>query len=837
MRCSDKRVEGTTKDEDMINYLFFVISTSCIRITNEIDMERSGILESVETYLSKGILCLPIKSGAKTPAPGVKWSSLTTPELCREAFARCETNSLGVICGKLSNVFVVDLDLAKNDDEISGIDWLELVESRNDVSLETYAVRTRSGGMHLYFTLDDKLASFSNRVKSMPVDGKRYAVDIRTTGGYVVATPTPGYDALTLADDDRCYQETPEEMPDWFYREVCALYGIAEPAGDAQSAASTAVEGAGGSEPITNLDEPQTMSPMLLWGDMAQFGSEEREIDEALLEEALGGLPEKFLNDVNSWGGTLANVFSLLPEQSSRYFKPTERLVYEVFDQWSKKSKSYDADDNRKQWDCHKNRTSRLGDFRTILGIVIKERRKNTSPQEEMEAKIKEMNLPEDDELYTLQDLEKESEFFRSEEHMIKAFRKCVFYVAGGNTWVFKERRVGCDREYYIDYYRSKKLAGPDNFTVRNPQTGKNERLDKLILKQIRSIMYDDFGWWPLPDDIPAIPNTYNTFRGFKASPVKNQTAEDAFVNHITNIWCRGDAGSANYVLDLLAFVIQRPEQLPEKVLLVRSLEGAGKGIIATLLGRYVIGQSMYLATSSLDTVLGKFNGALECKKLVLLDEADSSSDPALYAARLKAAVSEKYCTIEQKFMDVRVGYNYAFIMLFTNKTQPIHIDVGDRRTVCLNASGEKVGDTDYFNQLTDTLLCETGANAVMYHLKTRDLSKFDNRKPPPITEYKEMLTNVCMSSDKQFVKRWVTDKPADDTVCIVDKDEFWEEYKNQRFADGGKYLAKQKFQEFVLDHQGISDILVRDEMDKSVRHHKYKLDLSRLRKFYNIKK
>jgi hypothetical protein len=133
----------------------------------------SNILTNVEEYLSEGMLCVPLAGGSKIPKAGVKWCEIVDRDTCIAAFKNNPTEQLGVITGPVSGIFVLDLDRAKNDLEADSIDWLQGLEKLNP-PVVTYSVNTPSGGRHLYFKYEERLACFGNKVKSKPdADGKR----------------------------------------------------------------------------------------------------------------------------------------------------------------------------------------------------------------------------------------------------------------------------------------------------------------------------------------------------------------------------------------------------------------------------------------------------------------------------------------------------------------------------------------------------------------------------------------------------------------------------------------------------------------------------------------
>jgi hypothetical protein len=88
-------------------------------------------------------------------------------------------HGIGIDTGR-SDLVVIDVDVRG---EKKGAEWHE---EHKHLFPETYRVETPSGGFHLYYRVPAGMT-----IKSGPLVAD--AVDVKSTGGYVVAPPTPGY--------------------------------------------------------------------------------------------------------------------------------------------------------------------------------------------------------------------------------------------------------------------------------------------------------------------------------------------------------------------------------------------------------------------------------------------------------------------------------------------------------------------------------------------------------------------------------------------------------------------------------------------------------------------
>ena len=131
------------------------------------------MLEAALTYSSRGYNVIPVGADKK---PLIKWEAYqrqrTTPEQIQRWFGGRQERNIGLVTGEISNLFVVDTDTPESIKEIQD----QLPEN-----LVTPIQKTPHGGRHFFFK---HIEGFSNRARVAP------GVDIRTDGGYVVASPS-----------------------------------------------------------------------------------------------------------------------------------------------------------------------------------------------------------------------------------------------------------------------------------------------------------------------------------------------------------------------------------------------------------------------------------------------------------------------------------------------------------------------------------------------------------------------------------------------------------------------------------------------------------------------
>ncbi|GAA2631047.1 bifunctional DNA primase/polymerase [Actinomadura fulvescens] len=170
---------------------------------------------------ARGWHVFPLAPGDKVPPKGLPWKRTATcdPDTIRRIWARRSYN-IGIACGP-SRLVVIDLDVPKPGEHppprcalpgiTNGSDVFALVcaEAGEAMPLETFQVRTRRGGFHLYYTAPDHIRL--TNTSDEHGNGLGWKIDTRGDGGYVVG---PG-SFVDLADGAGAYEviHTPDPAP------------------------------------------------------------------------------------------------------------------------------------------------------------------------------------------------------------------------------------------------------------------------------------------------------------------------------------------------------------------------------------------------------------------------------------------------------------------------------------------------------------------------------------------------------------------------------------------------------------------------------------------------
>jgi hypothetical protein len=153
---------------------------------------RGELLDAALGYARRGWRVFPVAAGRKKPPAVRDWETRATTDPARiERAWTAGAFNIGIACGP-SGLVVVDLDRARPDQVpppayrqpgiCDGGDVLAVLADANDqpLPIDTYTVRTGSGGTHLYFEAPAgmQLRNSAGRLG--------WLIDTRAHGGYVV---------------------------------------------------------------------------------------------------------------------------------------------------------------------------------------------------------------------------------------------------------------------------------------------------------------------------------------------------------------------------------------------------------------------------------------------------------------------------------------------------------------------------------------------------------------------------------------------------------------------------------------------------------------------------
>ena len=248
------------------------------------------------------------------------------------------------------------------------------------------------------------------------------------------------------------------------------------------------------------------------------------------------------------------------------------------------------------------------------------------------------------------------------------------------------------------------------------------------------------------PDDV------YNTWRPFAASTITETGGSPEMFFELLNELTKGDPNE--YAKKYLAFLVQKPNKKPTTCLVLRSLEGVGKGrffyALKQVMGRHLV----YETNDPQEHVFGKNAEAFNQTKLVIMNESNATTN-FKNGDRLKSLVSdEEGLKIRQLYINAYEIRNLAGTIIAGNGKTLVNKSVSDRRFAIYECGEKFFQNEEYFGRFTDYIDQPKNQRAVYDALMAIDLEGFNHVKDmPKDTEANREAREKCLPKFLKFLE------------------------------------------------------------------------------------
>jgi putative DNA primase/helicase len=200
------------------------------------------------------------------------------------------------------------------------------------------------------------------------------------------------------------------------------------------------------------------------------------------------------------------------------------------------------------------------------------------------------------------------------------------------------------------------------------------------------------------------------------------------YLTFVHEVICSGDDELYDYIMNWLAHLVQRPQELPETALVFRGREGIGKNTFIDPISD-IVGREHYLLLSSLNQVTGRFSGHLANALLVFCNESVWGGDKSAQGV-LKSMITDQVQPIEYKGRDLSMVKSFRRMIFATNEQWAVPRGEDDRRYVITDVSAVRKEDWEYFKQLRHEM-ANGGTSALFQYLLERDIQAWHPRQIP----------------------------------------------------------------------------------------------------------
>ena len=297
-------------------------------------------------------------------------------------------------------------------------------------------------------------------------------------------------------------------------------------------------------------------------------------------------------------------------------------------------------------------------------------------------------------------------------------------------------------------------------------------------------------------------PNIFNLFEGYNpdclGEPIEHSYRMKKirpFLELAFEI-CGGEAENAEYFHRFIAEMLQNPAEKPPVAVCIKSKEGVGKNVLLDTIGR-LVGSTHYITSSNPDDFFGTHAEAFRGKLLINLNEAEGNKTFD-YEGRIKSFITEPTVVVNPKHQRPMEIKNFARIIVTTNKSTPIAIDVKgkDRRWVVFQSTEKTLTYSGKFWGQLVSFFKEPQFLQALYQYYTEDIdnSDFDWAKSRPITQAYRDMCDKFQPVEVLFLEDYIREERWKDKGIEGDKNHYVDIPTMDFFDDYEEYKRRHRF-------------------------------------------
>jgi hypothetical protein len=292
-----------------------------------------------------------------------------------------------------------------------------------------------------------------------------------------------------------------------------------------------------------------------------------------------------------------------------------------------------------------------------------------------------------------------------------------------------------------------------------------------------------------IPHDRKCPEDVLNLWCGFAVANITDFTPVDIapILNHI-KIQMNNNEECFEFILNWLANMFQFPSSPSVLVSISTENGGTGKGLFVDLIQKMMGSDKYKLVDDVANRLFGRFNGDLQGKVLVHIDEP-SAKDLNPYYERLKAMVTSDTITLEDKGQKPITISNTIKYIGTSNHLQAFKIKEGDRRVFSVEGSEELRGNMEYFEMFGKIVEDKNYLRSFYDFLMARKVKTRITHKDFPETQ----LMKEAKVLNRDPVEDFVDEIPIGKEIT---SDDLYPSYKQFITRTGLEFtLAKKQFE------------------------------------------
>lgn len=739
-------------------------------IESNIPDQSSNLLESALQYAKRGYHVFPChnikengqcscekgdcKSPGKHPATKNGYHDATTNEATIRAWwGNTPDRNIGISTGKISGIFVVDVDTNVKKGKQGAQSLRALTDAHGDAWLDTLQAQSGSGGTHYLFKYPESVERVPSRNDAFGLH-----VDCKADGGYIVAAPSNHLEGTYTWLNDR----EPAEAPGWLLARVeeqkSPTPRVPRAAEGANPYTIKRLEAALGWVKADVYDVWVHVGMALKTGGLPlerwiEWSQRSAKFTEGECEAKWFGFTREEPNRV-----TLGTIFHLAKEAGWRgagewcpeELDEAQRTLTEALTTLTHRATN--GEDVRR---------AALGALKAhcfALQALIEQRRGEYKitiekpflrlldfRQRDFRAAVKqavgEAAMAQATTLEGPDEGSKRSQWLRN--FVLLLTDNCYADLRDGgivSSCVFGKVAENAFPGAWEDASATKWFDQEQNMHVRHDCYYPGE---PRIVKKESTIGV-----------VEPLLNTYNAPEW--PEPQYDAGLEALFLDHLMYV-CGDETEFVQYLLNWMSYLIQQPGKRVNSVPLIIGPKGNGKSFIADVM-TVLLGKSNVSVLNN-DDLSGSFQDGLGFKQLLVLEEFKVFEGQNTMLERFKPWVTNDRVGMNRKGLKKITIDNVANTIAFSNHEDAIRIDKEERR-YAVAISREPVKSQEYYTKLFSTFIPKHGGSvaSILYLLKNRDVPQFNPYAPAVHTESRDRMIENTWSAEVRALWQMVLD-------------------------------------------------------------------------------
>ncbi len=241
-------------------------------------------------------------------------------------------------------------------------------------------------------------------------------------------------------------------------------------------------------------------------------------------------------------------------------------------------------------------------------------------------------------------------------------------------------KEIQKDYNYKVFVQVEKKDKNGKVITAEEYFSSKHIKLDHLDIKFGKFEPHKPDQWEKENGSPYAFYNRYYNSPIMSLAKTDNKTIPSLFDKLISNLTSNDEEKFA--LINWLAYFYQTLRK-SKVAWVIKGEKGIGKGILMNIL-RNIFGINYVYTESTAKSVIAQFNSHWKDKLFIVFEEVNFTGlkiGKEEIHGKLKDIITDGYINIEAKGKDMVTNYSfYSNLLFFSNKDNPIEVEVGDRR-------------------------------------------------------------------------------------------------------------------------------------------------------------